>query len=125
MNNIFTNVLIYRRAPRGNAVQLCSISSSKTCTAALPSPTSTTPTPLPLPTPAYHLLLLLLLQHLLLLLHLPTSFSFFSNPSPPSSKSIAWQPLQPSSQPSFQVPPTINPLLLYSLYQPPKSLLFF
>ena len=65
----------------------------------------------PKPALLLFLLLLLLLQHLFLLLHLPTSFSYFSNPSPPSSKSIAWQPLQPSSQPSSQVPHHNEPTL--------------
>ena len=55
---------------------------------------------LPIPALLLFLLLLLLLQPFL---HLPSPFSNFSNPSPPFSKSIAWQPLQPSSQPSSKV----------------------
>ena len=84
----------------------------------------------PKPALLLFLLLLLLLQHLLLLRHLPTTFSNFSNPTPPSSKSIPWWPLQPSFQPSSQVPhhnkptlalfplpaPQAPPLSQYSIY---------
>ena len=84
----------------------------------------------PKPAPLLFLLLLLLLQTLPLLLHLPTTFSYFSNPTLSSSESIAWQPLQTSSQPSSQVPhhnkptlalfplptPQAPPLSQYSIY---------
>ena len=107
MNNIFTNVLIYRRAPRGNAVQLCSISSSKTCTAALPSPTSPTPTPPPPPTPAYHPLLLLKPNPTLIQVYRMAAFSAllpaFVSGSTHNKPTLALFPLPtPQAPPLFQ-----------------------
>ena len=75
---------------------------------------------LPKPALLLFLLLLLLLQPFL---HLPSPFSNFSNPSPPFSKSIAWQPLQPSSQPSSQVSPHNKSTLALFHTSPPKPLL--
>ena len=72
---------------------------------------------LPKPALLLFLLLLLLLQPLL---HLPTPFSNFSNPSPPFSKSVAWQPLQPSSQPSSQVSPHNKSTLALFHTSPPS-----